>query len=185
MTLVKVLLVWSMCSDVTESGTQGPAHKLQPPSSLRAGPAQAKWYSAAPSPWAPLRWRKWKGKGAGERRGKRQRRVVLRQSVAGGSPPENQHPPRTPDAATSPPSLPSHRLAQQLLEKGRTESVRRQQRGLGGCSAPCRPSWGLSSPGFLPLAGVEITWVAGGTVGWGGVGATAVETEAPIGQERE
>lgn len=35
-TLVNVLLVWSVCSDVTESGTQGLPHAAAPP--LRAGP---------------------------------------------------------------------------------------------------------------------------------------------------
>lgn len=55
-TLVRVLFIWSMCSDVTESGPRSsPSCSL--PSSLRAGPAQAKWYSAVPLPWASLRWR--------------------------------------------------------------------------------------------------------------------------------
>lgn len=44
-TLVKVLLVWSVCSDVTESGARGlPQASASPPPS---GQGQAKWYSAA------------------------------------------------------------------------------------------------------------------------------------------
>lgn len=44
-TLVKVLLVWSVCSDVTESGARGlPQTAASPPPS---GQGQAKWYSAA------------------------------------------------------------------------------------------------------------------------------------------
>lgn len=67
--------------------------KLQPPllPQGRASPGQVVF--SGPSPRAPLRRGQWKGKGMGERRGKRERRVGLWQSVAGGSPPENlQHP---------------------------------------------------------------------------------------------
>lgn len=62
-TLVKVLLVWSMCGDVTECGAWGP------PPRGEAAPLPL----AAAQPWAPLRQRQQR-KGTGLRRGERKRK---------------------------------------------------------------------------------------------------------------
>lgn len=86
-TLVKVLLVWSMCSDVTESGARGMPQAAASPCPSGQGQARPNGIQQ-PLSHGLSKAEAIEGKGSGreKRQEEEKRKVVLWPSVAGGRP---------------------------------------------------------------------------------------------------
>lgn len=158
--------------------------KLQPPllPQGRASPGQVVF--SGPSPRAPLRRGQWKGKGMGERRGKTKGEWVCGRVWREAAPQRTSSTPtQAPAVVTSPPSLWAPRLAQQLLREG-MHRVRQEA---------AEWAWGrfLSPQTFLGPFKTGVPALSrcrnhvGAGAGWGGVGPTTVEIEAPVRQDKE
>lgn len=113
MTLVKVLLVWSMCNDVTESGTQGlPQAAASPPPSGQGQAGQVVFSHLLTTGSSKAEAVEKEGEGEREEAKGRDKESGLRHSVAGGSSPKNlRYPNPGPRRSQKPPSPAASKLA--------------------------------------------------------------------------